>query len=74
MSPVDLHALPAGSVVADSELEAIAVRWDGVATRPWLVVGPNSTGAWFNAGHLLAMSQGWTVLRHGAEVPGTGTP
>lgn len=63
MAPVDLHALPAGSVVAAPGVVAMRGQYDG--PRPWLATASQAA---YTAGDLLGMSQDWIVLRKGPTV------
>lgn len=67
---VDLHQLPAGSVIAADGVVALRGQFDSLT--PWLLTSSQVT---YSVGNLLAMSQDWTVLRYGPEIPGpVGTP
>ena len=59
MTALDLHALPYGSVIAADQVVALR-GYDGPS--PWSLTDARGR---YTAGHLLAMSQDWTVLRLG---------
>jgi hypothetical protein len=66
MAPVDLHALPFGSVIAAGQTVAIRTARGSVGgglPRPWYLTDPPHGP--YTVGDLLAMSQDWVVLRHG---------
>lgn len=59
MSATELHELPYGSVIAADQVVALR-GYDGPS--PWSLTDARGR---YTVGHLLAMSQDWTVLRLG---------